>query len=73
MFDFMRNGYFDFVFNVGIGLFLIFFSYHVESYTKAKGKPVPFLKMRFLRILGWIMLVGTLLWGLVERFLLKSH
>ena len=73
MFDFVSKGHFDFVFNIATGVFFVFFSYKWASLVKAKGEPVPFLKIRLLRILGWIMLVGTLLWALIERFLLKSH
>lgn len=71
--DFVSKGYFDTVFNVGVGVLFIIYSYKWAAFAKAKGKPVPFLKIRLLRFLGVLMLVGTLLWALIERFLLKSQ
>ena len=69
MANFVSKGYFDFLFNIGVGLLCIFYSYKLASLAKAKGKPVPFLKLRLLRILGVIMLVGTLLWALIDWLL----
>ena len=69
MANFVSEGYFDLLFNIGVGLLLIFYSYKLASVAKAKGKPVPFLQLRALRILGWIMLVGTLLWSLISLLL----
>ena len=69
MATFVSKGYFDFLFNIGVGLLLIFYSYKLASLAKAKSRPVPFLQLRLLRILGVIMLVGTLLWSLISLLL----